>query len=159
MVLVDYLVDREALDMERGSVNQTFLLRRGWTRTAIKRILGQPDRRIAMRLFRRDRPECRYDMARVLAAEAAGPVRFRRAPNRRVPTWMEFYGGEVWAPPYGDSRICAPDAGAEADEPPMAVVVSNCRLCGVTYTRKRRGRPARYCSKLCANRAARARKH
>jgi hypothetical protein len=73
-----YQINREALMMEYGSVNKKFLLNRGWTRTAITRILGEPDRRLPMRKFRHDRPECRYDVARVLAAEVAGKIRFRR---------------------------------------------------------------------------------
>lgn len=89
-ISADYQIDRESLDLEYGSVNKAFLLRRGWTRTAIKRLLGEPDRRLVMRRFRKDRPECRYDMTRVLAAERAGKIRYRAAPQRRVPTWKEF---------------------------------------------------------------------
>src|SRR5690242_7174637 len=65
-----------------GSVNKALLLQRGWTRTAIKRILGEPDRRITLRRRRKDRPECLYDVARVQAAEEAGVIRFRRVPDR-----------------------------------------------------------------------------
>jgi hypothetical protein len=58
------------------------LIARGWTLTAIDRVLGEPDRRLAVRAVkhavRKDRPECRYDIARVLAAEAAGNTRIRK---------------------------------------------------------------------------------
>ena len=43
-----------------------------------------------MRMFRQDRPECRYELKRVLEAEAAGVFRFRRAPERAEPTWRDF---------------------------------------------------------------------
>jgi hypothetical protein len=62
---------------EGGSVTKAALLRRGWTRTAIVRILGEPDRRIIRRDHRRDRPECRYDIQRVLKAEEDKESRFR----------------------------------------------------------------------------------
>jgi hypothetical protein len=70
---------------EYSSVNKQFLLSRGWTRTAIKRILGEPDRHTPMVQFRKDRPECRYEMERVIAAENAGLTRFRKAGDRFMP--------------------------------------------------------------------------
>jgi hypothetical protein len=62
-----------------GGYNKADLLRRGWTRTAIARILGEPDRRLPRQEFRRDRPECIYERARVEAAEEAGLIRYRKA--------------------------------------------------------------------------------
>jgi hypothetical protein len=89
----------ESLALEYNSVNKQFLLKRGWTRTSIKRILGEPDRRVPLRSFperpaRDDRPECRYSMDRVLAAEKNGFIRFRKAPKRREPTESEFWDFE-----------------------------------------------------------------
>lgn len=75
----------EAQSLEYASVNKLFLLRRGWTRTSIKRILGKPDRLLVRKEFRQDRPECRYEMARVVEAERSGKIRFRKPPNRRTP--------------------------------------------------------------------------
>jgi len=71
---------------EYNTVNKAFLIERGWTRTSIKRILGEPDRRLPMVQFRKDRPECRYSMDRVMAAENAGSVRFREAGDRFMPS-------------------------------------------------------------------------
>lgn len=65
--------------------NKAELLKRGWTRTSIKRILGEPDRRLPMRRFRHDRPECAYDDHRVFVAEEAGAVRYRKAGDRCMP--------------------------------------------------------------------------
>jgi hypothetical protein len=70
---------------EWATVNKAFLLKRGWTRTAIKRILGEPDRTLVMRKFRKDRPECLYNRERVLEAEEAGAVRYRKAGERCMP--------------------------------------------------------------------------
>jgi hypothetical protein len=64
-------------------------LRRGWTRTAIKRVLGEPDLRIPQE-FRQDRPECLYSMARVSEAEGGGCIRFRKTPVRRDPVEADF---------------------------------------------------------------------
>jgi hypothetical protein len=124
-----YQIDRESLLLDYGSVNKAFLLKRGWTRTAIKRILGEPDRRITMRAHRKDRPECRYDVRRVLAAEEAGKIRFRRAPEE-------------------------PD---EADPAEEGTVVANCLYCWerLTYERSAVGRPRKYCSTRCRSGAAR----
>ncbi len=58
---------------------QARLLRRGWSRVAIKRNLGEPD-------IRRAAPPANiYSVGRVLELEAAGKKRFRRAPQRPVP--------------------------------------------------------------------------
>ena len=67
------------------TVNKAFLLKRGWTRTAIKRFLGEPDGRIPMVRFRKDRPECRYSMDRVLVVEDSGIIRFRQPGDRCMP--------------------------------------------------------------------------
>jgi hypothetical protein len=75
----------EALKREHATVNKAFLLERGWTRTAIKRFLGEPDRRLVRVDFRKDRPECRYDMRRVIEAERTGRIRFRAAGDRCWP--------------------------------------------------------------------------
>jgi hypothetical protein len=70
---------------EGGSVTKAALLRRGWTRTAIARILGEPDRRIVRRDHRKDRPECRYDIQRVLKSEGEeARFRFSKTPANRV---------------------------------------------------------------------------
>jgi hypothetical protein len=82
---VDPTKRSETLKLEYGTVNKAFLRERGWTRTAIKRILGEPDRRIQMVQFRKDRPECLYSMSRVIEAENAGLIRFRKAGNRFLP--------------------------------------------------------------------------
>lgn len=125
------IFSRESLLLEYGAVNKAFLLKRGWTRTAIKRVLGEPDRRIVMRHRRKDRPECRYDMTRVLAAEDAGPIRFRRAPERDCEDANEGDRGE-------------------------AATVMDCRYCweSFTYVRSAVGRPRKYCSTRCRNMAA-----
>jgi hypothetical protein len=54
--------------------NQAELIERGWTRTAIRRILGEPDRRIADQAF----AETKYLASRVYCAEQAGATRYRR---------------------------------------------------------------------------------
>jgi hypothetical protein len=76
--------------LDSALVNKLFLLRRGWTRTAIKRVLGEPDQRIPRKEFRQDRLECQYSMARILEAEDSGRIRFRKAPVRREPTEADF---------------------------------------------------------------------
>jgi hypothetical protein len=127
----DDSVDYRGVDIRvYGSVNKAFLLERGWTRTAIKRILGEPDSRIARRDRPKDRPECRYDVARVLAAEDAGPTRFRQAPKRRG------------------------DPNDEADESETAIPRRYCQYCG-SRLHSGIGRPRKYCSSLCRNRALR----
>jgi len=64
-----------------GWYNKAALRRRGWTRTAIRRILGDPDRTLTRKRYPK-RPECLYDEERVLKAEEehahAGKVRFRK---------------------------------------------------------------------------------
>lgn len=97
----DYQIDKDSLAREYGSVNKAFLLKRGWTRTAIKRILGEPDSRIAMAQFRKDRPECRYSMVRVLAAEKDGRLRYRQAPTRRDPSETDYWES-------ADQVLCEP---------------------------------------------------
>jgi hypothetical protein len=65
-------------------VNKQYLLNRGWTRKAIKQLLGEPDRKIKGREEGFTTLECVYELARVAAAEALGPVRYRRASNSKV---------------------------------------------------------------------------
>ena len=78
-----------------GGFNKADLLRSGWTRTSIKRILGEPDFRVLRQgLFgplRKDRPECVYTRERVLAAEKDGKIRFRQAPKRRDPSETDYW--------------------------------------------------------------------
>ncbi len=137
-----------------GSVNTKFLLKRGWTRTAIRKILGEPDRRIPM-LQRPDRPECRYDVQRVLAAEASGAVRLRDRSkddlypiedpdliNRfldKLDELNEIHRLRV-AVPQPDEPRCAHCKNPLTDEP------------------RATGRPRKYCSTRCRNAAARSSK-
>jgi hypothetical protein len=70
-------------DTFKGSFCQKELIKgRGWTRGAIKRELGEPDRRVPLnrlkKYTRQGRPECRYDAERVLKAEEDGKQRIRR---------------------------------------------------------------------------------
>ena len=56
-----------------NSVNKNYLFKLGWTRTMIDRLLGEPDRKITLANRKRtprsdERPECHYDIARVVAA-------------------------------------------------------------------------------------------
>lgn len=74
-----------------GYQNKTDLLKRGWTRTAIRRILGEPDKRVPRVGLRPDRPECLYSDERVNQAERDGKVRFRKAAKSWVPTEKEFW--------------------------------------------------------------------
>jgi len=113
-----------------SSVNKKYLLARGWTRTAIKRILGEPDRRLRFK-YRKDRPECRYDLARVLAAESAGLIRFRK---RRLSVTAR-------------AEIDAVYYRAEAE----------CPVCYVVFKPNTVGRPRKYCSTKCRNGASRNR--
>jgi hypothetical protein len=69
---------------EIGRVNKAFLLKRGWTRTAITRLLGKPDSKIVRWNRWKDRPECFFDMQRVLQAEEVGAIRFRRKAGEPV---------------------------------------------------------------------------
>jgi len=62
-------------------VNKAWLLERGWTRTAIQKILGEPD----AKEVHKDRTEYLYDVARVLQAEERGPTRYRRAETNYLP--------------------------------------------------------------------------
>lgn len=69
-----------------ASVNRAWLLKRGWTRSMIRRFLGEPDRRIPRR-ENHSRPECRYEMQRVREAEARpdfwwAPLRLGRRVGR-----------------------------------------------------------------------------
>ena len=77
--------ESDSLKREYTFVNKKFLRERGWTRTAIKRILGEPDHVVAGLRYRKDRPECMYSMERVITAEAAGLIRFRKPGERVVP--------------------------------------------------------------------------
>jgi hypothetical protein len=114
-----------------SSVNKKYLLARGWTRTAIKRILGEPDRRLTLKRRRKDRPECRYDLARVLAAESAGLIRFRK---RRLSVAER-------------AEINAVYYRAEAE----------CPVCYAVFKPNTAGRPRKYCSTKCRNGASRNR--
>jgi len=73
-------MEREEQMRERGFVNKAQLIERGWTRTAIKRLLGEPDHRTLTGNCNKDRPECCYDTERVLQVEAdwvvAGRMKF-----------------------------------------------------------------------------------
>lgn len=86
--------DRPAPTGAIGGFNKADLLRRGWTRTSIKRILGQPDHRMLrqglMGPLRNDRPECVYGRERVLSAERDGRIRFRKASERTPPDERDF---------------------------------------------------------------------
>jgi hypothetical protein len=62
-------------------VNRAWLLERGWTRTAIQRILGEPD----LKEVHKDRIEYLYDIARVLQAEESGPIRYRKSRTDYLP--------------------------------------------------------------------------
>ncbi len=123
--------DPSVFALAGSSVNKRFLLTRGWTRTSIKRILGEPDRRLALRRYRKDRPECRYDLAQVLAAEAAGLIRFRK--HRLSVTER--------------AEIDAVYYRAEAE----------CPVCYVVFKPNAVGRKRKYCSTKCRNGAARSR--
>lgn len=59
----------------RKGFTQARLLRMGWSRTAIRRNLGEPDIRSI------SPPACIYSADRVLEAQKAGKARFRRAPQ------------------------------------------------------------------------------
>lgn len=80
--------------------NKADLLRRGWTRTSIKRILGEPDRKLLRIGIRKDRPECIYDSWRVFEAEEAGAVRYRKAPERPIPSDLDY-----WDPKYVPQEV------------------------------------------------------
>jgi hypothetical protein len=79
-----------------GGFNKADLLRRGWTRTAIRRILGEPDSLIVRQgltgPLRIDRPECVYGRERVFQAEEKCKIRFRRATEKLPPDESEFTG-------------------------------------------------------------------
>jgi len=70
--------------------NLTDLIRRGWTRTAIARILGPPDRRIAPQAF----AECKWLASRVYDAEENGPIRYRR--RRRINLARQKIARDGW---------------------------------------------------------------
>ena len=72
--------------------NLTDLIKRGWTRTAIARILGPPDRRIAPQAF----AECKWLASRVYDAEENGPMRYRRP--RRVNLAPQKTVRDGWRP-------------------------------------------------------------
>jgi hypothetical protein len=92
-----------------GSWSKADLIRGGWTRTSIKRILGEPDWVIPLKL-NAGRPECRYLRSRVEAADAFGPVRYRRARSAAgLPEYYDIYEPSVtkrvwspWVPYEGD---------------------------------------------------------
>jgi hypothetical protein len=72
-----------------GGFTKSGLIQRGWTRTAIKRILGEPDWHL-FNGFGKDRQACMYSRARVEAAEQQGKIRYRRAPEQKDP-FERFY--------------------------------------------------------------------
>ena len=124
-----------------GSVNKEFLLARGWTRTAIYRVLGAPDRRLRQWNFPRSRSECRYDVERVIAAEDAngGPVRYRPAKE------SNHKQSEEW-----DRK-----PGMDREPRRIGTIKSYCRYCNRWFTYLRvTGRPRKYCSTRCRNRVA-----
>lgn len=77
-----------------GGFTKRGLVERGWTRTAISRILGKPDWQQKGN-FGDARPVCMYRRERVLEAEAAGKIRYRAVPFRRTPTEKEFFATET----------------------------------------------------------------
>jgi len=60
-----------------GGYCKAGLLRRGWTRTAIKRILGEPDWHLYGG-YGKGKEVCMYSTERVMAAEEKGVIRYRR---------------------------------------------------------------------------------
>lgn len=101
---------REKL-FEKAHFNKQQLRERGWTRTSIKRILGEPDA-VFRSTRRRDRPECCYLIERVIAAEDAGRIRYRRSKfdvplsEKRKPRELHEHE-DVWAilnPPDRDTQ-------------------------------------------------------
>ena len=128
-----------------GVWNLSDLYRRGWTRTAIKRFLGEPDRRIPLRR-REDRSECLYDRGRVLSAEATGFMRFRKAsegPRRIIIDCCEV-----------DEYDCYVQ---NLNPLPGETVDGTCQHCFMAFDFQlaSTGRPRKYCSTSCRNRAAR----
>src|SRR5262245_17139811 len=73
--------------------NQAQLIERGWTRTAIRRILGEPDRRIAAQAY----AETKYLASRVYSAEEAGVIRLRRK-KRLKPRAPRAIAPKRWSP-------------------------------------------------------------
>jgi hypothetical protein len=84
-------------------MNKGALIKRGWTRTSIKRLLGEPDWTIQNN-HNPERPECRYLTQRVIDCEDAGRVRFRRS-KFDVPLYQkrghlelhEYREEDIWA--------------------------------------------------------------
>ena len=69
--------DSAGLSLRNGcdaSVNKRWLLRSGWTRTMIRRLLGPPDRTVS-RKRNPSRPECRYNLQRVDSVMASKAYR------------------------------------------------------------------------------------
>lgn len=133
-----------------GGFNKASLLLRGWTRTAISRVLGKPDRTLVrraslMRAARPDRPECVYSRERVEAAEALGLKRYR---NKPAPKFRINKDGDLV-----DRDGETVDEAVEFPEESMV----ECPSCLVDFLvhRSTRGRKRKYCSKRCRNKASR----
>jgi len=120
-----------------GGFNKADLLRRGWTRTAITRVLGRPNRIIPV-WRNKARPECVYCQQRVFDAEAAGAIRYRATPKETAAR-LERIGEDV-----------------DWDLEPVPGELS-CLQCGqfFTFEPKNTGRKRKYCSTACRNRASR----
>ena len=123
--------------------NKADLRRRGWTRTAIKRILGEPDSQtLVRRNFRKDRPECVYSKERVIEAEERGVIRYRASDRLHV-----------------DEDGCLRDRNGETVdldiESPVSIAECPCCFDDFKVHSSARGRKRKYCSTICRNRAAR----
>jgi len=70
MSLTDQQADKKS-PMETMITQTTLLERPGWTRTLLKRLLGEPDQR--KKVYGRTTPICLYQLDRVVAAEQSGP--------------------------------------------------------------------------------------
>jgi hypothetical protein len=124
---------------EQPTLNKKCLLKRGWTRTAIKRILGEPDRRGDNHRFSTKRAECLYNRERVLKAEEANLTRYRQVPP--------------------EDPLEIADPMFEPARGPGVQIWATCKHCrqGFNYVQAATGRIMRYCSIPCRNRAARKR--
>ena len=67
-----------------GGISKAGLFSRGWTRTAINRILGTPDYRLR-NAYGTHRAMAMYRLDRVKAAEDQGPIRYRNARRDKEP--------------------------------------------------------------------------
>lgn len=84
-------------------LNKARLIERGWTRTAIERVLGKPDyldssRKDIWRPGNTVRPECLYLASRVFSAESSGVIRYRSERNEQFPPgyFIRKVRGEWW---------------------------------------------------------------